>query len=56
MWNVVGHCFEDWEQKDHSMNELMNYKGVFRTAPATPGLLHTDIYYHPILHLPYMFN
>ena len=21
------------------MNELINYKGVYRTAPATPGLL-----------------
>ena len=21
------------------MNELVNYEGVFRTAPATPGLL-----------------
>ena len=27
------------ELKDDSMNESMNYKGVCRTAPATPGLL-----------------
>ena len=32
------------------MNELMNYKGVLRTAPATLGLVNTDIYYHPSLH------
>ena len=32
------------------MNGLMNYKGVLRTGPATPGLLNTDIYYHPSLH------
>ena len=36
-------CLEDSEQNDHSMNqwinESMNDKGVYRTAPATPGLL-----------------
>ena len=36
-------CVKDSEQKDHSlnewMNEWMNYEGVYRTAPATPGLL-----------------
>ena len=36
--------FEDWQEKDESlnewMNELINYEGVGRTAPATPGLLN----------------
>ena len=26
--------------KDHSLNQLMNDKGVCRTSPATPGLLN----------------
>ena len=30
---------EDSEQKDDSINEIMNEEGVYRTAPATPGLL-----------------
>ena len=33
------HCFEDLVQKDPQLNQLINYKGVGRTAPATPGLL-----------------
>ena len=32
-------CLENLEEKDQSMNQLINYKGVCRTAPATPGLL-----------------
>ena len=28
------------EQKDDSISELMNDKGVYITAPATPGLLN----------------
>ena len=28
---------EDSEQKDHSMNEWINHKGVYKTAPATPA-------------------
>ena len=36
-------CLEDFEQKDDSMNEWINewtnHKGVYRTAPTTPGLL-----------------
>ena len=36
--------FEEFEQKDDSMNEcfneLINYKGVYRTALATRGLLN----------------
>ena len=39
----VRQCLEDSEQMDHSinerMNELINDEGVYRTAPATPGLL-----------------
>ena len=33
-------CLDDSEQKDHLMNESVNYEGVYRTAPATPGLLN----------------
>ena len=32
-------CFEDREEKDDWLTELISYKGVCRTAPATPGLL-----------------
>ena len=36
-------CFEDLEEKDRSIdqsiNQLINDRGVCRTAPATPGLL-----------------
>ena len=31
---------EDLEEKDESISELINYKGVCRTALATPGLLN----------------
>ena len=31
--------FEDLEEKDESLNELMSDKGVCRTAPATPDLV-----------------
>ena len=31
---------EDWEEKAHSLTELISHKGVCRTAPATPGLLN----------------
>ena len=38
-------CLEDSEQKDDSINQSINQsiidKGVYRTAPATPGLLNT---------------
>ena len=38
-------CLKDSEQKDDSINEwnnkLINYKDVYRTALATPGLLIT---------------
>ena len=30
---------KDWEKKDLLLTQLLNYKGVCRTAPATPGLL-----------------
>ena len=31
------------EEKDESINELMNNKGVCRTAPATPDLLRETV-------------
>ena len=31
--------YEDLEEKDDSINELINEEAVYRTAPATPGLL-----------------
>ena len=44
-------CFEDIFTKDELpnewINELINYKGVCRTAPATPGLL--KIYQGPMV-------
>ena len=38
VWEQKG--FEDLEEKD--VSELINYKGVCRTAPATPGLLNVS--------------
>ena len=35
-----GQRLEYSKQKDDSMNELINYEGVYRTVPATPGLLN----------------
>ena len=32
------------ERIPYSMNQSVNYKGVCRTAPATPGLIMTDYY------------
>ena len=29
----------------HRLNELINYEAVYRTAPATPGLLNTTHIY-----------
>ena len=34
-----GGVLKIFEQKDDKLNQLMNYKGVCKTAPATPGLL-----------------
>ena len=31
--------FKDIFTKDYSVSELMNVEDVFRTAPATPGML-----------------
>ena len=31
--------YEDLEEKDESLNEWINDEAVYRTAPATPGLL-----------------
>ena len=33
---------ENCEEKDQSVSHLINYKAVWRTASATPGLLKTD--------------
>ena len=33
-------CLEGWEEKDPSMYQSINDKGVCRTAPATPGVLN----------------
>ena len=35
-------CYEDLEEKDQSISEIINYGGVCRTAPATPGLLNIN--------------
>ena len=32
-------CFEDISKKNHSVNQWINNKSVYRTAPATLGLL-----------------
>ena len=34
-------CFKDWEEMEDLDTEWINYKGVCRTAPATPGLFFT---------------
>ena len=31
--------YEDLEEKDDSLNQSVNDEAVYRTAPATPGLL-----------------
>ena len=33
-------CLEDSELKDDSIDESVSNKGVYRTAPATPGLVN----------------
>ena len=33
--------YEDLEEKDDLITELINHEAVYRTAPATPGLLNT---------------
>ena len=37
-------CFEDLEEKDESISELISDRGVCRTAPATLGLLKMQCY------------
>ena len=37
VWDLL--CCEYMEEKDESINHLINHKAVYRTAPATPGLL-----------------
>ena len=34
--------YEDLEEKAHGVTESMNDEAVYRTAPATPGLLNTS--------------
>ena len=40
----TGKWFEDLEEKDELISHLINDKAVFRTAPATQGLLNTVIF------------
>ena len=35
--------YKDLEEKAHWLNESMNYDAVYRTVPATPGLLKSDL-------------
>ena len=41
LWFMI---FEDLEEKAHGLNELINYEGVCRTAPANPGLLNMTVF------------
>ena len=43
-------CFEDFEEKDHSISESVNDGDVCRTAPATPGLLNMCVQPHIVYH------
>ena len=36
-------CLQDSKLNDHSINQSANDTGVYRTAPATPGLLITPL-------------
>ena len=36
--------YEDLEEKDEWINQLINHEAVYRTAPATPGLLNISSY------------
>ena len=45
MWHVTRDTvwyYEDLEEKPDSLIQLMNDEAVYRTAPATPGLLNTN--------------
>ena len=48
----VSWCFEDFEEKGDGANHLMNGTGVYRTAPATLGLLN-KLYIHKRIYLLY---
>ena len=37
------------------MNQLINHKAVYRTAPATPGLLNISIHFFPLLCFLFLF-
>ena len=39
LWN-----YEDLEEKAHGLNQSMSDEAVYRTAPATPGLLNIYIW------------
>ena len=53
-------CCEDLEEKIDSLNRLLSNKGVWRTAPATPGLLKSPcqfrIFYSGLLHKFYTMD
>ena len=36
--------YEDLEEKAHWLSDWINHEAVYRTAPATPGLLNTHLY------------
>ena len=36
-------CFENWEEKDCSLNQSVNGGGVYGTALDTPGLLNIKL-------------
>ena len=38
VWEVMS--FKDLEEKGELVTQLINYKGVCKTAPATPALLN----------------
>ena len=44
--------YEDLEEKDESANQWINDEAVYRTAPATPGLLNTGCDVMSVSHTP----
>ena len=49
-YGLGGKCFEDLEEKDDLLNEIMNDEGVCRTAPSTGSVL---VLYYLIKSLSY---
>ena len=39
--------FEDWEERDNWVTQLINHEGFCWTAPATPGLSKSYAYFSP---------